>query len=55
MVNQFQDEKSQRIMMLIDKGRTMKMPFNGLSLLDYSINATMALSHIILKKATAPE
>jgi len=50
MVNQFQDEKSQRIFMLIDKGRTMKMPFNGLSLLDYSINATMALSHIILKK-----
>ncbi|GAA5093823.1 DUF58 domain-containing protein [Chryseobacterium ginsengisoli] len=50
MVNQFQDEKSQRIFMLIDKGRTMKMPFKGLSLLDYSINATMALSHIILKK-----
>lgn len=50
MVNQFQDEKSQRIYMLIDKGRTMKMPFKGLSLLDYSINATMALSHIILKK-----
>lgn len=50
MVNQFQDEKSQRIFMLIDKGRTMKMPFKGLSLLDYSINATMALSHIILRK-----
>ncbi|MFC3160530.1 Uncharacterized conserved protein, DUF58 family, contains vWF domain [Chryseobacterium arachidis] len=50
MVNQFQDERSQRIFMLIDKGRTMKMPFKGLSLLDYSINATMALSHIILKK-----
>lgn len=50
MVNQFQDEKAQRIFMLIDKGRTMKMPFRGLSLLDYSINATMALSHIILKK-----
>jgi uncharacterized protein (DUF58 family) len=50
MVNQFQDEKSQRIFMLIDTGRTMKMPFKGLSLLDYSINATMALSHIILKK-----
>lgn len=50
MVNQFQDEKSQRIFMLIDKGRTMKMPFNVLSLLDYSINATMALSHIILRK-----
>lgn len=50
MVNQFQDEKSQRIFILIDKGRTMKMPFNGLGLLDYSINAAMALSHIILKK-----
>lgn len=50
MVNQFQDEKSQRIFMLIDTGRTMKMPFKGLSLLDYSINATMALSYIILKK-----
>lgn len=50
MVNQFQDERSQRIFMLIDKGRTMKMPFNGLSLLDYSINAAMALSHIILRK-----
>ena len=50
MVNQYQDEKSQRIYMLIDKGRTMQMPFKGLSLLDYSINATMALSHIILKK-----
>lgn len=51
MVNQFQDEKSQRIFMIIDKGRTMKMPFKGLSLLDYSINASMALSHIILKKS----
>ena len=50
MVNQFQDEKSQRIYMIIDKGRTMQMPFNGLSLLDYSINSAMALSHIILKK-----
>lgn len=50
MVNQYQDEKSQRIYMLIDKGRTMQMPFNGLSLLDYSINAIMSLSHIILKK-----
>lgn len=51
MVNQFQDEKSQRIFMIIDKGRTMQMPFNRLSLLDYSINATLALSHIILKKS----
>lgn len=51
MVNQYQDERSQRIYMLMDKGRTMQMPFKGLSLLDYSINAVMALSHIILKKS----
>ena len=50
MVNQYQEEKSQRIYMLIDKGRTMKMPFDELSLLDYAINASMALSHIVLKK-----
>lgn len=50
MVNQFQDEKSQSVYMVIDKGRAMKMPFNGLSLLDYAINATLVLSNVILKK-----
>ncbi|MEW5676017.1 DUF58 domain-containing protein [Flavobacterium enshiense] len=50
MVNQFQDEKSQTVYMLIDKGRVMKMPFNGLSLLDYSINASLVLANVILKK-----
>lgn len=50
MVNQFQDEKSQSVYMIIDKGRVMKMPFNGLSLLDYAINATLVLSSVILKK-----
>jgi uncharacterized protein (DUF58 family) len=50
MVNQFQDERSQSVYMVIDKGRVMKMPFNGLSLLDYSINSTLVLSNVILKK-----
>jgi len=50
MVNQFQDERSQNVYMAIDKGRVMKMPFNGLSLLDYAINATLVLSNVILKK-----
>lgn len=50
MVNQFQDEKSQSVYMAIDTGRVMKMPFNGLSLLDYAINATLVLSNVILKK-----
>jgi len=50
MVNQFQDEKSQPIYSIIDKGRVMKMPFNGLSLLDYAINATLVISNVVLKK-----
>ncbi|GAA4239578.1 DUF58 domain-containing protein [Postechiella marina] len=50
MVNQFQDEKSQPVYSIIDKGRIMKMPFNGLSLLDYAINATLVISNVVLKK-----
>ena len=50
MVNQFQDEKSQSVYMVIDKGRLMKMPFNKMSLLDYAINATLVLANVILKK-----
>jgi len=50
MVNQFQDEKSQPIYSIIDKGRVMKMPFEGLSLLDYAINATLVISNVALKK-----
>jgi uncharacterized protein (DUF58 family) len=50
MVNNYTDEKSQQVYCIIDKGRLMKMPFNGLSLLDYAINATLALSNICLQK-----
>lgn len=50
MVNQFQDEKSQPVYSIIDKGRVMKMPFDELSLLDYAINATLVISNIALKK-----
>lgn len=50
MVNQYQDEKSQPIYSVIDKGRVMRMPFEELSLLDYAINATLVISNIALKK-----
>ncbi len=50
MVNQHQDEKSQSIYSVIDKGRVMKMPFAQLSLLDYAINATLVISNIAIKK-----
>lgn len=49
-VNQYQDEKSQPIYSIINTGRVMKMPFEGLKLLDYAINSTLAFSNIALKK-----
>ena len=50
MVNQYQDEKMQPIYSIIDTSRVMKMPFNGLKLVDYAINSTLAFSNIALKK-----
>lgn len=50
MVNQYQDEKSQPVYSFIDSGRSMMMPFKGLSLLDYAINSSLAFSNIALKK-----
>ena len=50
MVNQYQDTRSQSVYCIIDKGRSMKMPFDDLALLDYAINSTLVLSNICLKK-----
>ncbi|WP_167856537.1 DUF58 domain-containing protein [Hymenobacter metallicola] len=50
VVNHFQDERAQQVYCLIDKGRVMRMPFEGLSLLDYAINATLVVSNIALLK-----
>jgi uncharacterized protein (DUF58 family) len=50
MVNQFQDEKSQPVYSVIDKGRVMRMPFDSLSLLDYAINASLVISNVAIKK-----
>jgi uncharacterized protein (DUF58 family) len=50
MVNHFHDEKSQQVYCVIDKGRTMQLPFEGLSLLDYAINASLVVLNIALRK-----
>ena len=50
MVNQYVEEKSQPIYSIIDKGRQMQLHFNNLTLLDYAINATLAVSSTILRK-----
>lgn len=48
MVNNYMDERSQQVYCIIDKGRVMKMPFEGMTLLDYAINATLILSRVAL-------
>ena len=50
MVNSFVDEKAQHIYCIIDKSRAMKMPLEGLSLMDYAINASLVLSNVALLK-----
>lgn len=48
MVNNYTDERSQQIYCLINKGRVMKMPFQGMHLLDHAINAALVLSNVAL-------
>ncbi len=50
MVNTYTDERSQQIYCLINKGRVMKMPFAGMTLLDYAINASLVLSNVALSR-----
>jgi uncharacterized protein (DUF58 family) len=50
MVNQYEDEKSQQVYCIIDKSRIMHMPFHGLSLFDYAVNASLVIANIVLGK-----
>lgn len=50
MVNNYTDERSQQIYCIINKGRVMKMPFDGMTLLDYAVNATLVLSNVALMR-----
>jgi len=50
MVNQYQEEKSQQVISVIDLGRSMKMPFEGMTLLDYAINTSLVMSKIAMLK-----
>ncbi len=41
---------SKKSFSVLDMGRSMKMPFNGLSLLDYAINTSLVISNIVIHK-----
>ncbi len=50
MVNHYEDQKAQKIYFLLDKGRMMHMPFNGLSLFDYAVNSSLSLAGVAKHK-----
>jgi uncharacterized protein (DUF58 family) len=50
MINNYKDEKSQQVYCIIDKGRVMKMPFEGLTLLDYAVHASLIMSGVALSR-----
>ena len=50
MVNVYQDERSQQVYNIIDKGRVMQQAFQGMTYLDYAINASLVLSYIAMRK-----
>ncbi len=47
MINNYTDEKSQQVYCILDKGRVMKMPFEGMTLLDYAVHASLVMSDFI--------
>ena len=50
MVNVYEDERSQHIVSVIDKGRPMQQAFQGMTLLDYAIKASLMLSYVAVRK-----
>jgi len=54
MINHYRDERAQQVYCLVDMGRVMKMPFDNLTLLDYSINSSLVLGHVAWIKQDKP-
>jgi len=50
MINRYIEEKSQPIYNVIDMGRAMKMPFENMTLADYSINSSLVLAAMSIRK-----
>jgi uncharacterized protein (DUF58 family) len=50
MSNQFEEERSQPVYVLLDMGRTMRPAFQGMTLLDHAINAALVLLNTALVK-----
>lgn len=49
-LNTYRDERSQSVYSVIDTSRNMSGVFDGMSLMDYAVNAALAISNAALKK-----
>lgn len=54
MVNKYEEERSQSVYCIMDVGRNMFTPFDGMSLVDYSVNSVLSISNMVLKKHDKP-
>lgn len=50
MVNVYEDERSQQVFSLIDKGRLMQQSFGGMTFLEYAINASLVFSYVAIHR-----
>ena len=51
LVNQYEEERAQPVVAALDMGRTMRSPFEGMTLLDHAVNAGLVLLNTALIKA----
>ncbi|MEM6327888.1 MAG: DUF58 domain-containing protein [Bacteroidota bacterium] len=51
LVNQYEEERAQPVVAALDMGRTMRSPFDGMTLLDHAVNASLVLLNTALIKS----
>ncbi|MEM1054169.1 MAG: DUF58 domain-containing protein [Bacteroidota bacterium] len=51
LVNQYEEERAQPVIAALDMGRTMRSPFEGMTLLDHAINSSLVLLNTTLIKS----
>ena len=50
MVNTYREERAQQVYCVLDMGRTMRAPFDGMTMMDHAVNAILSLANVVLKK-----
>ena len=50
MVNTYREERAQQVYCVLDTGRTMFAPFDGMTMMDHAVNAILSLANVVLKK-----